>query len=158
MREAEACPYAAACGGCQYQGVPYAEQLRRKQARIEALLSPFAAVRPILGMEDPFHYRNKVHAAFALDGRRRVVSGIYRAGSHAIVPVRRCLIEDETADRIIEDIRKLIPEFKLRVFDERSGSGWLRHVLVRRGFTSGEVMVVLVAVDPVFKLQKPFLK
>ena len=157
MREAEACPYAAACGGCQYQGVPYAEQLRRKQARIEALLSPFAAVRPILGMEDPFHYRNKVHAAFALDGRRRVVSGIYRAGSHAIVPVRRCLIEDETADRIIEDIRKLIPEFKLRVFDERGGSGWLRHVLVRRGFTSGEVMVVLVAVDPVFKLQKPFL-
>lgn len=158
MREAEVCPYAADCGGCQYQGVPYAEQLRRKQERMEKLLGSFCAVRPIIGMDAPLHYRNKVHAAFALDGRRKVVSGIYRTGSHAIVPVKRCLIEDETADRIIEDIRKMIPEFKIQVFDERSESGWLRHVLVRRGFTSGEVMVVLVAVNPIFKLQKPFLK
>ena len=151
------CPYAKKCGGCQLQHLPYSEQLRRKQGRAIALLGKFGHVEPIIGMDNPLHYRNKVHAAFALDARRRVVSGIYQPGSHAIVPVDRCMIEDETADAIIQDIRAMLPEFKIQVFDERSGTGWLRHILVRRGFSTGQVMVVLVAVSPIFKLQKPFL-
>ena len=113
---------------------------------------------PILGMDEPTRYRNKVTAAFALDARRKVVSGIYQPGSHAVVPVDRCLIEDETADAIIVTIRRLLPDFKLKVFDERSGTGWLRHVLVRRGFATGEVLVVLVAVSPIFPVQKHFVK
>ena len=68
------------------------------------------------------------------------------------------MIEDKLADEIIVDIRRMLPEFKIQVFDERGGSGWLRHILIRRGFATGEVMVVLVAVSPIFKLQKPFLK
>jgi 23S rRNA (uracil1939-C5)-methyltransferase len=68
------------------------------------------------------------------------------------------MIEDEIADKIILDIRKMLPEFRIQVFDERNGSGWLRHVLVKRGFATGRVMVVLVAVSPIFKLQKPFMK
>ena len=152
------CPHYRTCGGCQLQKLPYEQQLIHKQGRCIALLGPFGHVEPILGMETPVHYRNKVHAAFGLDRRRRVVSGIYQPGSHSLVPVDSCLMEDELADRIIVDIRGLLPAFKIPVYDERSGTGWLRHVLIKRGFATGQVMVVLVAVSPVFKLQKPFLQ
>ena len=157
MQTIPACPHAKLCGGCQYQGMPYAEQLRLKQERAEALFGAFAPVSPILGADEPCHYRNKVHAAFGYDRQRRVVSGVYRPGSHAIVPVDDCLIEDESADRVIAAIRALLPKLKLSVYDERRGGGWLRHVLVRRGFITGQLLVVLVATSPVFKNQKAFL-
>jgi 23S rRNA (uracil1939-C5)-methyltransferase len=116
-------------------------------------------VKPIIGMKDPTHYRNKVHAAFGYDRQRRcVVSGIYKPSTHIIVPVSDCMIEDRISDAIITDIRKMLPSFKLQAYDEQTERGFLRHVLVRRGFTSGEVMVVLVASSPIFPTQKPFLK
>ena len=154
----QTCPHAKKCGGCQLQHLPYERQLVQKQRRVQELLGGFGPVLPILGMEEPTHYRNKVTAAFALDRNRKIISGIYQPGSHAVVPVDSCLIEDETADRIIVDIRKMLPDFKIKVFDERSGAGWLRHVLVRRGFATGEVLVVLVAVSPIFPTQKHFVK
>ena len=152
------CPLYKKCGGCQLQHLPYAEQLRRKQGREIALLGKFGYVEPIIGMADPTHYRNKVCAAFALDQKKHIVSGVYQPGSHRVVSVDDCLIEDEIADRIIVDIRNMLRDFKILVFDERSGRGFLRHVLVRRGFQSGEVMVVLVAASPIFPTQKPFVK
>ena len=152
------CPNHRRCGGCQLQNLPYSEQLLHKQRLTVAALGEFGHVEDIVGMESPTHYRNKVHAAFGLDSRRKIVSGVYQPGSHAIVPVDDCMIEDAAADKIILDIRKMLPDFKIQVYDERTGSGWLRHVLVRRGFQTGEVMVVLVAVSPIFKLQKPFTK
>ena len=152
------CPLYKKCGGCQLQTLPYPEQLRRKQGREIALLGKFGHVEPILGMDDPTHYRNKVCAAFGLDQKKHIVSGVFQPGSHRIVPVDDCLIEDATADRIIVDIRRMLRDFKIQVFDERSGRGFLRHVLVRRGFQSGEVMVVLVAASPIFPTQKPFVK
>ena len=152
------CPNYKSCGGCQLQRLPYPEQLRRKQGRAIALLGEFGHVEDIVGMADPTHYRNKVTAAFALDRKRRVVSGIYQPNSHKVVPVDDCLIEDAVADRIIVDIRNMLRDFKILAFDERSGKGWLRHVLVRRGFATGQTMVVLVAVSPIFPTQKPFVK
>ncbi len=152
------CPYYKKCGGCQLQTLPYPDQLRRKMGRCIALLGEFGHVEPILPMEEPSRYRNKVHAAFALDVKRRVVSGIYQPGSHAIVPVEDCMIEDRLADAVIRDIRDMLPAFKIKVYDERSGTGWLRHVLIRRGFATGELLVVLVAVSPIFPLQKHFVK
>ena len=123
-----------------------------------SLLGEFCHVNDIIGMDDPTHYRNKVCAAFGLDRQRHIISGIYQTGSHSIIPVDECMIEDKIADGIIVDIRNMLRSFKIQAFDERTGTGWLRHVLVRRGFQSGQVMVVLVAVSPIFKLQKPFLK
>ena len=152
------CPNYKSCGGCQLQRLSYPEQLRRKQGRVISLLGEFGHVEEIVGMTDPTHYRNKVTAAFALDRNRRVVSGIYQPNSHKVVPVDDCLIEDVTADRIIADIRNMLRDFKILVFDERSGKGWLRHVLVRRGFATGQTLVVLVAVSPIFPTQKPFVK
>lgn len=154
----KACKYFRKCGGCQLWNMSYEEQLHRKQGNMIALLGEFGHVEDIIGMDEPLRYRSKVCAAFGLDGKHNIVSGIYQPGSHAIVPVDNCLIEDETADRIIVDIRNMLRSFKIQVFDERTGSGWLRHVLVRRGFQTGQVLVVLVAVSPIFKLQKPFVK
>ncbi len=152
------CTHARKCGGCQLQHMSYEQQLRHKQSRMIRLLGRFGHVEDIIGMENPLHYRNKVHAALGLDSRRKPVAGIYRSGSHEIIPVESCLISDNTANSIILSVRKLLPEFKIQVYDERSGTGWLRHILVRRGFKTGETMLVLVAVSPIFKLQKPFLK
>ena len=152
------CPNYKSCGGCQLQRLSYPEQLRRKQGRVISLLGEVGHVEEIVGMTDPTHYRNRVTAAFALDRNRRVVSGIYQPNSHKVVPVDDCLIEDVTADRIIADIRNMLRDFKILVFDERSGKGWLRHVLVRRGFATGQTLVVLVAVSPIFPTQKPVVK
>ena len=152
------CPHFPACGGCQLQGVPYAQQLSGKQRHIEALLGGFAPVAPILGMKDPRHYRNKVHAVFALDQQRHIVTGTYRTGSHAVVPVDACGINDEKCDAIILTIRRLVQSFHLPVYDESRRSGWLRHVLLRRGFATGQVMVVLVAVSPHFRGQNDFIR
>lgn len=156
-KAAAPCPLHKKCGGCQLQNLPYERQLQLKQGQAISLLGEFGHVENMIGMENPYHYRNKVHAAFGLDSRRKVISGVYRRSSHAIVPVDSCLIEDELADEIICDIRAMLKDFKIQVYDERNGSGWLRRVLVRRGFATGQVMVVLVAASPIFKLQKPFL-
>ncbi len=152
------CPYYKNCGGCQLQKRSYEEQLYHKQCLAIETLGRFGHVENIIGMDEPLHYRNKVHAAFGLGERGRVVSGIYKAGTHKIVNVDKCLINDETADGIILTVRNMLRDFKIQVFDERSGKGWLRHMLVRRGFETGQVMVVLVAVSPIFKLQKPFIR
>lgn len=151
------CKFAKKCGGCQMQNMEYADQLRWKQNRVQYLIGKYCRVAPIHGMDDPYHYRNKVQAAFGIDSRRRIISGVYQSSSHRIVPVDNCMIEDTIADAIIVTIRKLMPSFKMQAYDERSGTGFLRHVLVKRGFSTGEVMVVLVAASPIFKNQKPFV-
>ena len=151
------CPVLKKCGGCQMLHLPYQRQLELKQAKVQRLLGRFCRVEPILGMDEPYHYRNKVQAAFGTDAHGRIISGVYQSSSHRIVCVDDCLLEDRTADRIIVDIRKMLPAFHISTYDERRGTGWLRHVLVKRSFTTGQVMVVLVAATPIFKLQKPFL-
>ena len=122
------------------------------------MLGTFGKVLPIIPAEQPYGYRGKVQNVFALDPRKKIVSGVYQPNSHAIVPVDDCLIEDATADAIIRDIRSMLRPYKIQVFDERSGTGWLRHVLIRRAFATGETLVTFVAVNPIFKLQKPFLR
>ena len=154
-----ACPLYKKCGGCQLQNMTYPEQLAYKQRKEERWLSKFCHVEPIIGMEDPHHYRNKVQAAFAWDQRhRKVISGVYQSGSHRIVPVNDCLIEDRKADEIIVDIRRLMTSFKMQPYDEDSRRGFLRHVLVKRGFSTGQIMVVLVTGTPMFPSRRNFLK
>ena len=125
---------------------------------MEELLGGVCPVRPIIGMEEPYHYRNKVHAVFGLDRKNNPISGIYKEGTHRILPVDSCLIEDQKADEIIVTIRSMLRSFKIRVFDEDTGYGLLRHVLVRRGFHSGEVMVVLVLGSPILPSKNNFVK
>lgn len=155
---AGACPHYRKCGGCQLQNMDYARQLRWKQAKVQRLLGVFHPVEPIIGMENPSHYRNKVQAAFAMDDRKRIISGVYQASTHRVVAVESCMLEDQKADEIIGTVRSLLKSFKLVPYDERTGRGFLRHVLVKRGFSSGQIMVVLVSAGPVFPKKNDFIK
>ena len=152
------CSVAKKCGGCRYQGVPYQDQLRKKQKITEGLLKKFGKVEPIIGMEDPYYYRNKVHAAFGRDRKGNVISGIYEEKSHRIVSVDDCMIEDKKSQEIIRTIRGMLKSFKIKTYDEDTGYGLLRHVLVRRGFSTGEIMVVLVTASPIFPSKNNFVK
>ena len=152
------CPVSGKCGSCQYLHLSYQEQLKAKQNTLSALLKGLCPLCGMIGMDNPYYYRNKVHAVFGCDRRGKPVSGIYEANSHRIVPVESCLIEDEKADEIIGTVRRLLPSFKIRNYDEDTGYGLLRHVLVKRGFSTGEIMVVLVTASPVFPSKNNFVK
>ena len=152
----DACPLAKKCGGCQLQNMNYERQLKWKQARCEILLKKFGKVAKIIGMENPYNYRNKVQAAFGRTKSGKIISGVYQSGSHRIVSVDSCMTEDKIADEIIVDIRNMLPDFKIWTYDEDKRTGFLRHVLVKRGFASGEVMVVLVGASGYFPMKKKF--
>ncbi len=154
----ELCPYAKKCGGCSYQGVPYDQQLSRKQKYTEDLLSEFCPVHPIVGMEHPYHYRNKVHAVFSRRKDGSIVSGIYEENSRRVVPVEACQIENEEADAIIQTIRGLLRSFKITVYNEKSGVGLLRHVLVRTASNTDQILVALVVTSPIFPSKKNFVQ
>lgn len=177
-KPAAVCPYAKKCGGCDYQGMSYEQQLQEKQTYVRKNIGDYCKVMPIIGMENPYHYRNKVHAVFDVErrgkhangGRRTagnghakaapggVISGVYKAGTHEVINIDSCEIEDELSSTIIRDIRGLLHSFKIKTYDEDTGYGLLRHVLVRRGFHSGEVMVVLVLGSPILPSKNNFVK
>ena len=152
------CAFSEKCGGCDYAGMKYDNELAVKQKYIEELFGGYVKVDDIVGMYRPIYYRNKVHAVFGLDRKNNPISGIYKEGTHRILPVDSCLIEDQKADEIIVTIRSMLRSFKIRVFDEDTGYGLLRHVLIRRGFTTGEILVVLVTASPVFPSKNNFVK
>ena len=152
------CPVYKKCGGCQLQNLTYGEQLNFKQKKVEKLLSQFGTVSPIIGMEKPCHYRNKVQAAFRTDRKGRIISGVYQSGTHNIVAIDECMTEDVIADKIIVAVRKMLKSFKLSTYDEDLQKGFLRHVLVKRGFSTNQVMLVLVTGTPVFPSKNNFVK
>ena len=151
------CPYVKKCGGCNMLDGDYVGHLKLKQKLVEGYLQGICKVMPITGMQDPYHYRNKVHAVYA-NTKQGVISGVYQEGTHRVVPVEKCRIEDRKADQIIQDIRGLLKSFRMKAYDEDRGFGFLRHVLIRRGFHSGEIMVVLVTGTPVFPSKNNFIK
>ena len=152
------CPYSKKCGACQMIDTPYKKQLSIKHERVQELLAPYTKLASFVGMEEPEHYRCKVHAVFTHDKKGRPLSGIYKEGSHEVVPVESCLLEDQKADAIIATIRNLLPSFKIKTYDEDNGYGLLRHVLIRIGKYTGEIMVVLVTVSPIFPSKNNFVK
>ena len=154
----EKCKVWKKCGGCQYQGVSYTEQIKIKQKNMNKLLKKYGNVKPIIGMENPFYYRNKVHAVFDRDKKGNIICGTYEAGTHRVVPVEECMIEDKISQEIIRAIRDMLKSFRIKTYDEDTGYGLLRHVLVRRGFSTDEIMVVLVVASPIFPSKNNFVK
>lgn len=138
-------------------GLTYEEEKKRKQEHFEMLLKDIDCIKePIIGADDPYFYRNKVHAALGRE-KGKVISGTYSAGSHRIVPNDDCLIENKDAAKIIKDIRKLITEFKLPVYDEKTRRGLMRRILIRVAESTGEILVVLVNADTFFPGKKNFI-
>ena len=152
------CPYDKKCGGCSLLAHDYEEQLKLKKERLAKLLSPYGRLDEVIGMDDPLHYRNKVHAVFTTDKKGNIISGVYEEGTHKVVAVDNCLIENEKADAIIATIRKLLPSFKLKVYDEDRRTGLFRHVLIRTAHSTGQIMVVLVLSSTMFPSKNNFVK
>lgn len=151
------CPVRKKCGGCSLLEMEYSEQLKRKEDFVRKTLKGIVKPEAIIGMENPWHYRNKIHASFARKRDGSIVSGIYEEGTHRLVPVEDCLIQDERANQIVRDLCGLFESFKIKVYNEDTGYGLVRHVLIRTGHVSGEVMVVLVCVSPVFPSKRNFV-
>ena len=152
------CPVADKCGGCSWINKPYVEQLKNKEKQLKELLAPFCKVEGVISMEHPEHYRNKVHAVFGENRYHDAISGIYEQKSHRIVPVDSCLIENAKADEIIVSIRELLKSFHIRPYNEDTGYGLLRHVLIRTGHVTGQIMVVLVLASPILPSKNNFVK
>lgn len=152
------CPVSRKCGGCRGFGMSYSQQLQKKAKVLEEQCGQFGKFEPIAGMKNPYHYRNKVHAVFGEDRRHNIISGIYEEGTHRIVPVDSCLLEDKKADEIIVSIRGMLKSFKIRPYNEDTGYGLFRHVLIRTGHATGEIMVVLVLASPILPSKNNFVK
>lgn len=158
IEEKAKCPYEKKCGGCKYQGIPYEKQLKEKEKKVRKLLKDFGKPEPIMGMDDPYYYRNKVHATYKHMRTGDIAVGRYEEGSHRLVPIDVCQIENQKADEVIQTIRKLAKSFKIKIYNEDSGYGLLRHVLIRTGRKTGEMLVVLVTASPVFPSKNNFVK
>lgn len=154
----ERCPLYKKCSGCQLQNLSNDEQLNYKQRKAEKYLNKFCYVNPIVGMYYPYHYRNKAQAKFITAQNGKIISGVYQSSTNGIVFTDSCLIEDKKSDEIIVTIRKLLKSFKITTYSERNDTGFLRHVLVRKAFKTGEIMVVLVGHTPVFPSKNNFVK
>ena len=143
------CSIARSCGGCEWLSVPYPIQLKRKQAQVEELLAPLASINnvtiePIRGMDEPLAYRHKAATPFAPGKGRAVRSGFYASGTHKIIASKECLVEDGRARAILNDVAYLAGQFNIHAYQEDRGKGALRHGVVRCGYATDDVMLVLV--------------
>ena len=152
------CPYSKECGGCDYQGIDYKEQLKKKLHKANSLIGSYIKLDNIIGMENPYYYRNKVTATFSKTKGGKVISGVYKEGTHKVIGIEKCRIENESANAIIETIRKLVVSFKLPIYDEDRRTGILRHVLIRYGYNTGEIMVVLITGNSIFPSKNNFCR
>ena len=146
------------CGGCPMLGMDYAAQLKQKEEKVRALLGQYGPVNPIRGMENPYHYRNKVISTFTTGWAGSLTSGIYAAGSHKVLPVESCLLQDEVLDTVMQAVRAVAAACRYQPYNEDKGTGLLRHCLLRRGVVTGQVMVVLVTAQPVLPGARNFVK
>lgn len=143
------CSIARSCGGCEWLSVPYPIQLKRKQTQVEELLAPLASINnvtiePIRGMDKPLAYRHKAATPFAPGKGRTVRSGFYASGTHKIIASKECLVEDGRARAILNDVAYLAGQFNIHAYQEDRGKGALRHGVVRCGYATDDVMLVLV--------------
>ena len=159
------CAVARQCGGCSRIDVSYNEQLAAKDEFVRNLFACFADadIRTILGMDDPFHYRNKVTSPFAPgkrgpNGGREILTGMYAAGTHRIIQTDGCLIENEQAQQVVRTVKQIMKKHHIEPYDEDKGTGFMRHAVIRVGHESGEVLVTLVTNDDAFPNSKSFCR
>ena len=143
------CPVARQCGGCQLQAMSYEEQLRYKERKIYGNITRiggFADVPmlPVMGMDEPWRYRNKAQFPWGLDKEGRPVAGFYAGRTHAIIGCEDCLLGVEENQEVLRRIKAHMERFHLAPYEESTHKGLIRHTLIRKGFQTGELMVCQV--------------
>ena len=155
------CKICTSCGGCQYQQLSYKAQLELKTKRVKEALNRIAHIKcdvlPCIGASRPYNYRNKIQVPFVKDKKGVVKFGFYKENSHIIMPIKECAIEDRRAAPILWDIKLLLEEMNIPTYNEDSGKGILRYVLIRTSHYYDELMVVLVTTQMNFPGQRNFV-
>ena len=163
------CPISEKCGGCQIQSLSYEKQLELKERKITENLIRIGGfspefikehMDPIVGMEDPFHYRNKAQYPIGTDKENQPIAGFYAGRTHSIIPNTKCYLGAEENEEILNIILSYMKEYKVEAYDETTGKGLIRHVLIRKGFSTGELMVCLVINKNITELpyQEPLIR
>lgn len=141
------------CGGCQIQAMGYEQQLKFKQSKVRNNLIRIGGFEPefidkrmdpIVGVEEPFHYRNKAQYPIGVNKEGKPVAGFYAGRTHDIIANTQCALGVEENKEILEAILSYMEQYGVSAYDEATGNGLLRHALIRKGFDSGEIMVCLV--------------
>lgn len=143
------CAFHRQCGGCQLQALSYEKQLEFKEQKIENNLKRIGGfsdipMEPIIGMEEPYHYRNKAQFPVGTDKEGRIVTGFYAGRTHQIIPNRDCALGLPVNREILDIVIGFMEQFGISAYDERTGRGLVRHILIRSGFRTGEIMVCLI--------------
>ena len=143
------CPVARQCGGCQIQAMSYEAQLAFKTRKVESNLKRIGKfeeipMESIIGMEDPFHYRNKAQFPFGKNRDGKIITGFYAGRTHSIIENTSCHLGKEVNEKILEKILAWMNAFHVEPYNEATGKGLMRHSLIRCGFRTGEIMVCLV--------------
>ena len=137
------------CGGCQLQHMTYEMQLEMKRSQVKNVMQkvahlPDVPVHPVLGMEEPWRYRNKIQIPVG-EKNGELITGFYQQRSHRIIDdMETCVIQDELGDKIVEAVRQIGTDLGIRAYDEQAHRGELRHIIVRTAYTTNEAMLVLV--------------
>ena len=156
------CGVCTACGGCQFQQLNYDAQLAYKTKKVADAFRRHGMenieVFTAISAENPYEYRNKIQVPIGRDPHGHIVSGFYRAGTHKIIPVDKCWIEDKRAEKIISELKVLMKEFHYAPYDEDTRTGLIRHVLIRTSHHYNDVMVTLVTNKDEFKGKNNFVK
>lgn len=147
------CPVAGKCGGCQLQQLSYEKQLEYKTNKVKNCLQRIgglseemlsSCMEPILGMEEPYYYRNKAQFPVGVDKEGKLVTGFYAGHSHTIIDRMDCAIQEPVNEAILQVIKEFLVKYQVMPYNEETGTGVVRHILTRVGYATGEVMVCLV--------------
>ena len=143
------CAFHKQCGGCQIQALSYEKQLEYKKKKVLNNLTRIGGLTElpefdVIGMDEPYHYRNKAQFPFGTDKNGEVVTGFYAGRTHSIISNTNCYLGVEENEQILEIILAHLKKYNIPAYDEQTGKGLLRHVLIRKGFTTGELMVCLI--------------
>ncbi|MFR5191938.1 MAG: 23S rRNA (uracil(1939)-C(5))-methyltransferase RlmD [Lachnospiraceae bacterium] len=153
LRVKPVCPYHKQCGGCQIQAMSYEAQLQFKENKVKNNLVRIggfdqlfieSVMEPVVGMEQPWHYRNKAQFPVGTDKDGRIITGFYAGRTHSIIANTDCALGIEENEPILQKVLAYMQNESISAYDETTGQGLVRHILIRKGFTSGEIMVCLV--------------
>ena len=153
LRVKPVCPYHKQCGGCQIQAMSYEAQLQFKENKVKNNLVRIggfdqifieSVMESVVGMEQPWHYRNKAQFPVGTDNDGRIITGFYAGRTHSIIANTDCALGVEENEPILQKVLAYMQNEKVSAYDETTGQGLVRHILIRKGFTSGEIMVCLV--------------
>ena len=156
------CGVCTACGGCQFQQYAYNAQLKYKTNKVKDAfrrhLKEDIKVNDCIGMTNPYEYRNKIQVPIGRDPHGHIITGFYRSGTHKIIPIEKCYIESPKASKIIEVFKTLLKDFHYEPYNEDTGYGLFRHILIRTSYHYDDVMVTLVTTQDEFKGRNNFVR